>query len=86
MFNDCDFDMQLAHLSDIFYKMNTFNTLLQSGNNNILELYDKLKAFNRNVEVWQSKMKNSNVDMFLTLKGFSERKNTSISEAVKFEF
>jgi hypothetical protein len=42
MFSDCDFNMQLAYLRDIFNKMNTINTSLQGGNNNILELYYKL--------------------------------------------
>uniref|UniRef100_K7FSU2 HAT C-terminal dimerisation domain-containing protein n=1 Tax=Pelodiscus sinensis TaxID=13735 RepID=K7FSU2_PELSI len=77
MFIDCDFNMQLAYLSDIFNKLNTLNTAMQG-------VYDKLKAFIRKVELWQSKMENSNLDMFPTLKQFIESNNTHISEDVKF--
>jgi hypothetical protein len=44
MFSDCDFSVQLAYLSDIFSKLNTLNNL-QGGDNDILELCDKLTAF-----------------------------------------
>jgi hypothetical protein len=58
--------MHLAYLSYIFSRLKTLNTSLQGGNNNnIIEPCDKLKAFIRKVELWHSKMENSNVDMFL---------------------
>jgi hypothetical protein len=76
--------MQLAYLSEIFNKMNTLNTLLQGGNNNIVELHDKLKMFVRKFEQWQSKMENLNEDLFSTLKQFIESNIIPINDNEKF--
>jgi hypothetical protein len=45
MFSNSDFIMNLAYLSDIFEKLNAFNSSLQGSDCNILQLSDKLKSF-----------------------------------------
>lgn len=70
------FNMQLTYLRNIFGKLNTLNTSLESDDDNTLQLSDKLKSFIRKTELWKSRMENANSDMFPTLKQFTESRNT----------
>lgn len=59
-FIDSDFVIKLAYLCDIFEKLNILNTSLQGKETHILQLYDKVVAFIKKIELWQRKLTEEN--------------------------
>jgi hypothetical protein len=55
-FIDSDFVIKLAYLCDIIEKLNILNTSLQGKETHILQLYDKVVAFIKNIDLWQRKL------------------------------
>lgn len=73
-FIDSDFVIKLAYLCDIFEKLNILNTSLQGKETHILQLYDKVVAFIKKIELWQRKLteENGKAECFSFLKSFLE--------------
>jgi len=73
-FIDSDFVIKLAYLCDIFEKLNILNTSLQGKETHILQLYDKVVAFIKKIELWQRKLteENGKATCFSFLKSFLE--------------
>jgi hypothetical protein len=51
MFVDSDFVIKLAYLCDIFEKFNSLNISLQGKETHILQLYDKIVAFIKKINL-----------------------------------
>jgi hypothetical protein len=60
MFVDSDFVIKLAYLCDIFEKFNSFNISLQGKETHILQLYDKIVAFIKKINLWKRKLTEEN--------------------------
>ncbi|KAL4132622.1 hypothetical protein QTP88_009744 [Uroleucon formosanum] len=73
-FIDIDFVIKLAYLCDIIEKLNILNTSLQGKETHILQLYDKVVAFIKKIELWQRKLtkENGKTTCFSFLKSFLE--------------
>jgi hypothetical protein len=61
---DNDFVTKLEYLDDIFDKMNSLNMSLQGCITNVLVLSDKINGFMKKLELWKSRVKNGNVEIF----------------------
>jgi len=59
-FIDGDFVIKLAYLCDIFEKLNILNTSLQCKETHILQIYDKVVAFIKKIDLWQRKLTKEN--------------------------
>ena len=55
----------LAHIEDIFEKLNKIISSLQGRNNNILTSTDKIQSLNNKIIIWKVRVAKGNVDMFL---------------------
>ena len=53
-FEDEIFLTQLAYLCDIFFKLNQLNISLQGKETHLLQLHDKITAFKRKLQLWQT--------------------------------
>ena len=53
-FEDGVFQSKLAYLYDIFKKLNQLNISLQGRATDVLQLYDKLIAFKRKLQLWKT--------------------------------
>jgi len=74
--------VQLAGLNDVFYKLNTLNSLLQGGNNSTLHHNEQFfYLLGRRYIV--DTMENANVNTFLTLRKLIESNIIRIGEVVK---
>ncbi|KAL4099012.1 hypothetical protein QTP88_023513 [Uroleucon formosanum] len=73
-FINIDFVIKLAYLCDIFEKLNIHNTSLQGKETHILQLYDKVVAFIKKIDLWQRKLteENGKTTCFSLLKSFFE--------------
>jgi hypothetical protein len=77
---DTDFITKLAYLGDIFDKMNFLALSLQECNTNILVLSDKVNGFTNKLELWKSRMKNGNVEMFPLLCEYLEELKQTVEK------
>lgn len=86
-FEDSIFLSKLAYLCDIFKKLNLLNLSLQGNETHILELKDKIAAFQRKLALWKTKMEDKNlIDCFPTLHAFLSENDLTLNEAEKFMF
>lgn len=64
--------MKVAHLSDMFQKLNELNLQMQGINTHLPHLADKITSFTRKLEMWEQRVKEGNIDSFENLKSFTE--------------
>ena len=64
---------KVAHLADIFNKLNELNLSLQGRNLNILFSHDKIEAFKKKLDIWITKVSKKNLDKFPTLDDLSQQ-------------
>jgi hypothetical protein len=57
---DSHFLIKLAYLCDIFEKLNLLNTSLQGTETHILQVFDKVTAFMKKVDLWKKKLQEEN--------------------------
>lgn len=69
-FRDHLFVMKLSYLVDLFEKLNILNLQLQGKNTHILEMRDKVNAFCRKLELWNTNVKKKNLGMFTNVNEF----------------
>ena len=69
---------KVAHLADIFNKLNELNLSLQGRNSNILFSHDKIEAFKKKLNIWTTKVSKKNLDKFPTLHNYLSN-NSSIN-------
>lgn len=76
-FKDTDFLIKLAYLCDIFEKLNILNKSLQGNETHILQLADKIAAFQKKLLLWKRKIEGEqgNTECFPLLKGFLQEKS-----------
>lgn len=65
--NDPKWVTHLAYLVDIFTRLNILNKSLQGADVAVTDFVDKLKSFIMKLELWQTKVRKGNFDMFDTL-------------------
>ena len=53
-FEDKIFLTQLAYLCDIFFELNQLNISLQGEETHLLQLHDRITAFKRKLQLWQT--------------------------------
>ena len=66
-FEDQNFIMQMAYLSDIFKELNNFNVSMQGSQHSIAEFISKLQALIKKFEIWTFNSKKSCFGMFKNL-------------------
>lgn len=54
----------LKYLTDIFQQLNNLNTNMQGKEENILTSTDKMKAFQKKLQIWKRKATEGNLEMF----------------------
>lgn len=59
-FEDEVFLTQLAYLCDIFAKLNQLNVSLQGKDTHLLQLYKKITAFKRKLQMWKTDLLKNN--------------------------
>ena len=59
--------LKLAYLYGIFTRINMLNKSLQGRDATVIDFVDKLRAFLMKLELWETKVKDVNMDMFETL-------------------
>ena len=59
--------LKLAYLNDIFTRINILNKSLQGRDATVIDFVDKVRAFLMKLELWETKAKDGNMDMFKTL-------------------
>ena len=64
IFEDENFILHLAYLSDIFGVMNHFNCSLWEPESNIIDFLIKLTAFTRKLDLWIKNIENRQFGMF----------------------
>jgi hypothetical protein len=67
---------QIAYLVDIFGLLNQLNISLEGHNSCIIDLYDKIKYFQKKVDLWLSKLKGKKTYMFPILAARLEESNS----------
>ena len=67
--NDPKWITCLAYIVDIFSRLNILNKSLQGADAVVTDAVDKLKSFQMKLELWETKVKKGNVEMFETLAG-----------------
>ncbi|XP_068247939.1 zinc finger BED domain-containing protein 5-like [Palaemon carinicauda] len=55
---------KLSYFADIFELLNTVNASMQGKSENVLSSTDKIKALKEKLQLWGSKVKEGNLDMF----------------------
>ena len=61
----CEFWIaRLQYLADIFQQLNILNTSMQGKEENILTSTDKMKVFQRKLQIWKRKAVEGNLEMF----------------------
>ena len=57
--SNCEWQLKLAYLTDIFLELNKLNRSLQGKSTTVINYVDKVKAFNMKLELWQGKVKDA---------------------------
>ena len=80
-FEDEIFLTQLAYLCDIFAKLNQLNVSLQGKDTHLLQLYDKITAFKRKLQLWKTDLlkNNEQCDSFPLLKSHLNSRSGNLS-------
>ncbi|KAL4148669.1 hypothetical protein QTP88_002841 [Uroleucon formosanum] len=88
MFVDSDFVIKLVYLCDIFEKLNSLNTSLQGKETHILQLYDKIVAFIKKINLWKRKLteENGKTTCFPLLKYFLGENDLELPLSLKTIF
>jgi hypothetical protein len=88
MFVDSDFVIKLAYLCDIFEKLNSLNISLQGKETHFLQLYDKIVAFIKKINLWKRKSteENGKTTCFPLLKYFLGENDLELSMSLKTIF
>ena len=66
-FNNNNFLMKLAYLSDMFQKLNELNLQMQGSSTHLPQLADKITSFTRKLEMWEQRVKEGNIESFENL-------------------
>ena len=67
--------MQVANLADMFAEINFLNTLMQSRDQTLVGLSEKLKAFKEKLKLWINKIKAGKTTLFPSLNALLENEN-----------
>ena len=67
--SNCEWQLKLAYLTDIFLELNKLNRSLQEKSTTVINYVDKVKAFNMKLNLWRGKVKDGMFDMFQTISG-----------------
>jgi hypothetical protein len=88
MFVDSNFVIKLAYLCDIFEKLNSLNISLQGKETHILQLYDKIVAFIKKINLWKRKLteENGKTTCFPLLKYFLGENELKLPMSLKTIF
>ena len=81
-FNDEQFLMKLAYLSDVFGKLNELNLQLQGRDTHLPHLADKISAFTRKLEMWGRRLDQGNIDFFENLSEFAETSDSCATTVI----
>ena len=79
-FEDSKWEMQIAYLADIFAEINSLNISMQSRDQTLVGLSEKLKAFKEKLKLWMNKIKAGKAASFPSLNGLLEDKSFSFTE------
>uniref|UniRef100_A0A8C0JE03 Uncharacterized protein n=1 Tax=Chelonoidis abingdonii TaxID=106734 RepID=A0A8C0JE03_CHEAB len=83
LFSDKKWLLCLAYLVDIFGSLNDLNLSLQGKHSTLIDLTNKIKAFQMKLDLWCRKPDTERYDMFPTLSSFSEEEEVDIDSALK---
>ena len=61
-FNNNNFLMKLAYLSDMFQNLNELNLQMQGSSPHLPQQADKITSFTRKLEMWEQRVKEGNID------------------------
>ena len=64
LFENSAWLVQLAYLADIFGKLNELNLCLQGKSTDILNLYDNVGGFQKNIDLWKADMLRGKICFF----------------------
>jgi hypothetical protein len=87
-FTDSHFLIKLTYLCDILEKLSKLNTALQGNETHTLQLFDKVTAFMKKVDLWKKKLQEENgkTDSFPHLKRFLEENEVQLTMDLKSLF
>ena len=78
-FENDNFILRMAYLSDIFQTLNVINLSFQASNSNIVVFISKLEAFTRKLDVWTKNVERKQFGMFQLLTTLSVEPNDQLS-------
>lgn len=81
-FEDSEFLLCMAYLSDIFTALNSFNLSLQGPEANIIDFTSKLQAFVRKIELWRSNVEKEQYGMFENVMTLEQKPNHDFGQQV----
>ena len=81
-FENDNFILRMAYLSDIFQTLNVINLSFQGSNSNIAVFILKLEAFTRKLDVWTKNVESKQFGMFELLTTLSVEPNGQLSQKI----
>ncbi|CAM2098440.1 unnamed protein product [Caretta caretta] len=82
-FSDKKWVLCWAYLVDIFDSLNYLNLSLQGKCSTLIDLTNKIRAFQMKLDMWWRNLDTDRYGMFLTLSSFSEEEEVNIDTAFK---